>query len=215
VLTAALAGAVAGYGIAVPVGAIAVLIVSTAATRGLAAGLAAGIGTASADGIYASLAALFGAALGDAIAPWLVSLRVLAAAVLAAIGLAGLWRLRRATTSRGTAAPPPAGGPPPGPRGPVGTYFRFVGLTLLNPVTVIYFAALMVALPALGTATAERLAFAGGAFTASLSWQCGLAAVGAMLHRWTFLAGRVALSGIGYVIVLAFAVRIGSQALFG
>jgi arginine exporter protein ArgO len=206
-LTSAVAGALAGFGIAIPVGAIAVLIVTTAAARGAVVGFAAGAGTASADGIYASLAALFGAALSGVIAPWLTGLRVAAAVVLAAIGLIGLWRLRRAPAL----APAVAG---------VGasakaTYLRFLGLTLLNPVTVIYFAALMVALPAIGTAPSERLAFAGGAFAASLTWQTLLAGVGAVLHRRTSAGSRTILSVVGYLIVLAFAVRIGAQAVFG
>lgn len=211
-LTSAIAGALAGFGIAIPVGAIAVLIIATAASRGLAVGLAAGAGAASADGIYASLAALFGAALSGAVAPWLADLRVVAALALAAIGVAGLWRLWRVWRAI------PAG-PDPSPslvrRGARSTYARFLGLTLLNPVTVIYFAALMVALPVIGAAPAERLVFAAGAFVASLSWQSLLAIVGAVLHRRTSPGGRVVLSAVGYCIVLGFAVRIGAQAILG
>lgn len=210
-LTSAIAGALAGFGIAIPVGAIAVLIVTTAAARGAIVGFAAGAGTASADGIYASLAALSGAALSGVIAPWLAGLRVAAAIVLAGIGLIGLWRLRGAST-------PAVDGPPAAGAiavGPGTTYLRFLGLTLLNPVTIIYFAALMVALPALGAAPSERLAFAGGAFAASLSWQTLLAGVGAVLHRRTSAGSRTILSVVGYLIVLAFAVRIGAQAVFG
>ena len=73
----------------------------------------------------------------------------------------------------------------------------------------------MVALPAIGTAPAERLAFAAGAFVASLSWQSVLAVVGAVLHRRTSPAGRTVLSAVGYLIVLGFAVRIGAQAILG
>ncbi len=211
-LTSAIAGALAGFGIAIPVGAIAVLIIATAASCGLAIGLAAGAGAASADGIYASLAALFGAALSGAVAPWLADLRVLAALALAAIGVAGLWRLWRVWRAT-SAGPDPARSPTSA--GARSTYARLLGLTLLNPVTVIYFAALMVALPAIGAAPAERLAFAAGAFVASLSWQSLLAIVGAVLHRRTSPGGRVVLSTVGYVIVLGFAVRIGAQAILG
>lgn len=209
-LTSAVAGALAGFGIAIPVGAIAVLIIATAASRGLAAGLAAGAGAATADGVYATLAALFGAALSGVIAPWLVDLRVAAVVVLAAIGLGGLWRLRRQAALRADVAAP--NGQRAGARG---TYARFLGLTLLNPVTVIYFAALMVALPAIGAAPAERLAFAAGAFLASLSWQSLLAVGGAVLHRRISPGGRTALSAVGYLIVLGFAVRIGAQVVLG
>jgi len=214
VLTSAIAGALAGFGIAIPVGAIAVLIIATAASRGLAVGLAAGAGAASADGIYASLAALFGAALGGTIAPWLADLRVVAALALAAIGVVGLWRVGQAWRAA-SAGPDPAPSPARTGAGAGGTYARFLGLTLLNPVTVIYFAALMVALPAIGATPVERLAFAAGAFVASLSWQSLLAVVGAVLHRRTSSTGRIVLSAVGYLIVLGFAVRIGAQAILG
>ncbi|HTS14469.1 MAG TPA: LysE family transporter [Candidatus Sulfotelmatobacter sp.] len=209
-LTSAIAGGLAGFGIAIPVGAIAVLLIATAASRGLAVGLAAGAGVASADGIYATLAAVFGAALSTVVTPWLGDLRVVAAIVLAAIGLGGLWRLRRRATPAADRAA--ANGQPAGARG---TYARFLGLTLLNPVTVIYFAALMVAVPATGAAPAERLAFAAGAFAASLAWQSLLAVVGAILHRRASVASRSLLSAGGYLIVLAFAARIGAQAILG
>ncbi|MFI5261959.1 MAG: LysE family transporter [Candidatus Limnocylindrales bacterium] len=219
-LSAAVAGAVAGYAIAIPVGVIAILILSTAASRGLVVGLAAGAGAASADGAYALLAALFGTAVGTALAPWLMPLRVVAAVALAAIGAAGLWSVRREALA--TSAPTPGGAPQAG-AGPAvsgvrrpgagATYLRFLGLTLLNPVTVIYFAALMVGLPAIGSDLADRLAFVVGAFVASLSWQSLLAAVGAVLHRRTAGRGRLVLSTLGYLIVLAFAVRIGLDVL--
>ena len=61
--TAFLAGVVAGYGVAVPVGAIAVLIAGLSARTSLRVGAAAGMGAATADGIYALIAVLGGAAL--------------------------------------------------------------------------------------------------------------------------------------------------------
>ena len=50
----------------------------------------------------------------------------------------------------------------------------------MNPSTVVYFAALVVGLPAVGGGTAERIVFAAGAFLASISWQSLLAVVGAV-----------------------------------
>ena len=50
-----LAGAVAGYGIAIPVGAIAILILETGLQRGFRLAAAAGTGAAVADGIYATV----------------------------------------------------------------------------------------------------------------------------------------------------------------
>ncbi len=76
------AGLLAGYGIAVPVGAIGVLIVGLAARTTLTTGAAAALGVATADGLYALVAVLGGAALAAALAPVAGPLRWAAAAVL-------------------------------------------------------------------------------------------------------------------------------------
>ena len=81
-------GLLAGYGVAIPVGAIAALIVSLTARTSLAVGSAAALGVATADGIYALLAAFGGAALAHVIQPVSRPLR------WAAIAAAGRARAR-------------------------------------------------------------------------------------------------------------------------
>ncbi|MGB3218168.1 MAG: lysine transporter LysE, partial [Anaerolineae bacterium] len=90
-------GVIAGYGIAIPVGAIAILIVDTALRGGFVPGFMAGAGAASADLLYAALAAVAGQTLALALAPFAVTLRLLSALVLLALGGWGLWRLHRRT----------------------------------------------------------------------------------------------------------------------
>ena len=81
---------------------------------------------------------------------------------------------------------------------------------MLNPVTIAYFAALMVGLPSLNAAP-ERIALAVGAFVASVSWQMLLAAFGAVLGRGSNRRIRVASAVIGNFIVLGFGLLILSQ----
>jgi threonine/homoserine/homoserine lactone efflux protein len=201
-LEAAVAGAIAGYAIAIPVGAIAVMIIHVGLTSGLRAGVFAAAGAASADFIYASLAALAGLAITPLIAPLILPVRVVGGLILIALGVRGLaveWRARQ----HGGAGLTPA---TPVPHGR--TYFQLLGLTLLNPATVIYFAALVVGLPFLG-GVPERIAFAVAAFLASLSWQIVLAAFGAMLGRGaghrlrlpTVIAGNLVIIGFGLVVL--------------
>ncbi len=205
------AGVFAGYGVAVPVGAIAILIIEASTRRGFGLGASAGAGAATADGLYALLAALFGVALAAAVTPLVGPLRAVAVLVLVAIAARGLAGLRnaRSRTIAGP-APDPDGGP-----GTLGTYGRFLGLTLLNPMTVIYFGALIVGLPSTGEGTAAKAAFVVGAFLASLSWQTLLAAFGALLHRRASPALSVGVSVVGYLIVLGFAARIALDLLAG
>ncbi len=199
-----LAGAVAGYVIAIPVGAIAVLIVETGIRRGFRPAAAAGAGAASADGLYALLAVIGGTALASLIEPIERPLRVLAVAALLALGLRGLWAAWHSRA--GAVATSPAARP-----ALAATYARFLGLTLLNPATVIYFAALILALPNLGSTPLERGAFAVGAFLASLSWQTTLAAIGAVAHHRLPPRFQVGLSFLGGVLILGFALILATD----
>ncbi len=196
-------GALAGAAIAIPVGAIAVLIVELGIRRGFRVAAAAGAGAATADGLYATLAALGGTTAAAILAPWGGSLRAVAVVALLAVGGRGLVRALRAPADLPTEAGAPAG--------QLSTFLRFVGLTLLNPQTVIYFAALMLGLPDVGRGPAERAAFVAGAFLASVAWQTVLAAVGAVAHHRLPSAFRLALSIAGNVLILAFAAAIAGD----
>lgn len=215
VIPAFLAGAAAGYGIAIPVGAIAILIVETGLRRGFRLAAAAGAGAAAADGAYAAVAAAFGTALAGLLAPIATPLRVVAVLVLIAIAARGLLGLRAGAAP--AAEPDPA--IPPGidaaERGGSAwrTFGVFLGLTLLNPVTVTYFAALILGLAATGAGPLEQAAFVAGAFVASLSWQTLLAAVGAFLHARLAPRLRAAVILLGNAIILGFAVVIAAGLL--
>ena len=93
------------------------------------------------------------------------------------------------------------------------TYLVFLGLTLLNPVTVTYFAALILGLTATGAGPAEKAAFVAGAFLASLSWQLLIAAVGAFLHRRLPPRLRAGVILLGNAIILLFAAVIAAGLL--
>jgi threonine/homoserine/homoserine lactone efflux protein len=211
-----LAGVVAGYGVAIPVGAIAVLIVDASLRRGLRVGLAAGAGAATADGLYAGLAVLAGAAIARLVTPIQTELGWLSVTALVLIALRGLLVLRRelagpsAAELRTTVGPGAGDGGHGGTSGdsPSRTYLRFLALTVINPMTVVYFAALVLGLPSLGDGAAERVAFVAGAFLASISWQSLLAGVGAIVHRRLPARSRLATSLLGNLIVLAFAANI-------
>ncbi len=199
-LSAALiAGVSAGLAVAVPLGPIGVMIVDTGIRDGARPALAAGLGTATVDGLYATAAALFGAAIGAWLAPAEDALRIVAAAVLAGIGLFGLLRLRHGGTTAAEPKPPP----------PAHHIFaRFVALTAVNPATAATFAALMLGLPAVADGSAaDRAAFVAFAFLASLAWQSALAGSGALLGQRLPASGRRWTSLAGSLIVLALAIR--------
>jgi arginine exporter protein ArgO len=201
-----LLGLIAGYGIAVPVGAIAVLILETGLRRGLRPAMAAGGGAASADVVYASLAAAVGEALAPAIQAWGRALSVAGGATLVAIGGLMLWRLRR--NHIGSRSTGPAYRVATDPQaGPVSIYLKFLGLTLLNPQTIVYFSSLVLG-GGPGRPSADRMVlFVLGAGLASLSWQWLLAGVSSLGRKALPQSMRVATTLLGSLIVSALGVR--------
>jgi arginine exporter protein ArgO len=171
------AGLWAGYAVAIPVGALAVLLVSLTARTSFRVGASGALGVATADGLYATAAVLGGAALANAIRPVAGSLRWLAAAVLIAIAI------RVALNARhGPEIANDFGGRQPALGRPGRAYLGFLGLTLLNPWAIIYFAALALGWPD-DTGAPAQVAFTAAVFTASASWQLLLATSGALLGR--------------------------------
>jgi threonine/homoserine/homoserine lactone efflux protein len=199
-------GVLAGFGIAIPVGAIAILIVDSSLRQGFRTGFAAGAGAATVDLIYALLAVLVGAALASIIAPYALTLRVVSAVILVAVGGYGIWRVRSANPGREIDQEHG------NERGLLGTYARFIGLTLLNPITIVYFAALILAREAGATMTAfDRFLFVLGAGLASLSWQTLLAGTGALAKRYLSPRFQLIASVFGNLLVIALGIRIAIQ----
>ena len=93
--------------------------------------------------------------------------------------------------------------------GVVTLYLALLGITLLNPTTVIYFAALVLGSQASGPAgPLEQSVFVLAAFAASASWQVLLAGSGALLGRaLTGHRGRLATALVASGVMTALAVR--------
>lgn len=192
-------GILAGYGIAIPVGPIAVLLLDTGIGRGFRIASAAAVGVASADLVFASIAALAGLAVADRLEPWADTVRIASAGVLLAIAAYRSYALTRPARTRSSR-----------PERSVGAiYATFLGLTLLNPATVAYFAALILGFrPGVVSSTADKLVFVAGAFVASASWQLLLAGMGAGLHKRLSQRGRLVTALLGNAVIVALALRL-------
>jgi arginine exporter protein ArgO len=198
---ALVAGLLAGYGVAVPVGAIAAVIVSLTARTSLRVGAAAALGVATADGAYALAAVLGGAALARLIEPVALPLRWVAAAVL--VGFA----VRNGVTALRHHRDPAAARDGTGLGTPARAYLGLLGLTLLNPATVVYFGALVLGRQADEDPTpVAQAVFVAAAFAASASWQLLLACGGSLVGRLlTGPRGRLitALASSAVILLLA------------
>src|SRR5215217_5606244 len=97
---AILSGLLAGWGVAIPLGAIGVMIVDLGMRAGFRPAAAAAAGVATADLLYAAVAAAAGAAAAHLLAPHEHVLRLVSAGVLAAVAVLGLLALRRRSEVR-------------------------------------------------------------------------------------------------------------------
>jgi threonine/homoserine/homoserine lactone efflux protein len=192
---ALLAGLVAGIAIAMQVGAVSLLLIEASVVAGPRVGVAAGMGVATADLGYAAVAAAAGGAAGAALSSHESEIRIFAAAVLAAIAVHGLLRLR---------TEPPA---PVAHDGAAGAhYLRFLAITGANPLTIASFAAVAAALSLDGPGAA--VAFALGVGAASAAWHVVLTLAAGHAGRWVTPAIRRTLAIGGRLVVLAIAVHL-------
>ena len=167
---------------------------------GFRIGFMAAAGAATADTLFATAAVVGGAALVLILEPIQAPLRVGSAAVLMALGLL---MLRRAFGAS------PVGDKSAGKRTALPMYGQFLGLTIINPMTVVYFTALVLGLGGSMAPTLSRGAlFVAGAGLASLMWQVVLAAMGAFSGRFMSPNLTMAARLLGSFIVLGLAARI-------
>lgn len=202
-------GALVGLGVAMPLGAIGVLLLQTGVRRGFRVAAVGGLGVATVDLVYAVVAVLAGAAVAGVLEGHERPVQVASALVLGAVAVTGVVRWWRA---RGRAAVDPDGTRPDGARpdgaSPARTFGGFVALTAINPLTVVYFAAVVAGLADRLTSPADRVAFVVGIGAASAAWQVGLGAVGAALGAKVGPRTRSALTLAGHGVVGALAVAL-------
>jgi arginine exporter protein ArgO len=196
---ALLAGLLAGYGIAMPVGAVATYLVTLTARTSARVGAAGALGVASADGLYAVVAVIGGAALTGLIAAVAEPLRWASAVVLIALAVRIAWTALR--DHRSGEQPVTDGGVRTAPR----AFATLLGITLLNPVTVLYFSALVLGSKANGLGGAAQSAvFVVAAFAASASWQLLLVGGGVALGRvLTGRTGRLIIGLVSSAVIIA------------
>jgi putative LysE/RhtB family amino acid efflux pump len=167
-------GAAIGLAIAAPVGPIGVLCIRRTIAGGMRLGFAAGLGAASADALYAGVAT-FALALATAyVARITQPLHMIGGAFLIWLGLTTALRV-----------PPEAGAAPPPPRAYAAAFLSTFGLTVVNPATIVSFAAVLAgaafgAQPPAGLGAVRLVA---GVFAGSALWWLVLSAAVGIVRR--------------------------------
>lgn len=207
----AVAGILAGLGVAMPLGAIAAIVLREGVVNGFRVSAASATGVATVDLLYCMLAMT----LGTLVAPHVHQHRgiflILSGALVVAMGARQLrYGLRRH--------------PPAGPAAQVqGTsaraaYLRLVALTAVNPMTLLYFVALSSVVAAPESSWIASVVFVVAVGVSSLAWQLGLAAAGSVLGGSLGDRARPRIDVAASVIVLALGLGVmfkGIQAITG
>jgi threonine/homoserine/homoserine lactone efflux protein len=199
------AGLVAGFGVAMPMGPVAVYLVTLTAHTSVRVGTAAALGIATVDAGYALIATVAGSAVVRVLRPVLPVLHWTAAAILLALGV---WMALGALTDRVGSASAIVAQRMSAAR----AYVQLSALTLVNPSTVVYFAALVVGLrPLSGYAPAfvSGVVFVAAVFVASASWQLLLTGGGVLVgRRLVSRSGQRYTGLVSGLVILALAARV-------
>ena len=198
------AGLAAGLGIALPLGAIGVLIVREGVERGIRAAGVAALAVATVDFGYALVAVVVGDRIADALSGIERVVQVVGALALTAVVVIGVRDLLRSVRV-GITEPSAL---PDLPVGYLRTFLRFVGLTAINPMTAVYFVALTAGLSQRLSGPGAGAAFAVGVFLGSLAWQMVLAIGGGTAGSRMSERVRIGVSLAGYAIVAGYAVKL-------
>lgn len=167
--TPAATGVVAGLGAAMPLGAIAALLLREGLVNGFRVAAAAAAGVATVDLIYCAIATLTGATFAPVIDDHRGAFLLASGLLIVAIGVRQLCQAlkhdtRGAQDVERTSARRAFG--------------RFVGLTAVNPITLVYFVALSGAATTSGGSWVGSVVFVAAVGGSSLAWQLLLAGVG-------------------------------------
>ena len=194
-------GLLIGFSIAAPVGPIAILCIKRTITSGRVYGLASGLGAASADAVYGSIAAFSLTIISNFLIHQQNWLRVFGGIFLCYLGIKTLFSIPEFSTAQARRL------------SLLNAYASTFFLTLTNPLTILFFAAVFagLGLVKLQATYASAISIVAGVFLGSSGWWLFLSSV---VHR---LRGRIQTTGLLWVnrlsglIILGF----GIAALIG
>ena len=194
-------GALAGLALAIPLGPMAVLLISTTLKHGRGIGAFGALAMASVDFSYAALVFAFGNVIVNVLTGWILPLRLLGSAILVYVGVKIFLDARKSSKIES-----PDLSDSPASR--FKTYAKFFGLTFLNPATAFYFFGITPSVAALsqGTGFWTIGLFAFGVFAGSVVWQMGLVLAAHLTKSFTDVKVQHRIQYVGAGLILALAV---------
>jgi threonine/homoserine/homoserine lactone efflux protein len=194
-------GALAGLALAIPLGPMAILLISTTLKHGRGIGVFGALAMASVDLSYAALVFAFGNVIINLLTGWVLPLRLLGSAILVYVAVKIFIDARKSSSIEN-----PDLSDSPASR--FKTYAKFFGLTVLNPATAFYFFGITPSVAALsqGTGFWSIGLFALGVFVGSGVWQMGLVVAAHLTKSFTDVKVQHRIQYVGAGLILALAV---------
>ena len=194
-------GALAGLALAIPLGPMAILLISTTLKHGRSIGIFGALAMASVDFSYATLVFAFGTAIVNLLAGWVLPLRILGSTILAYVALKIFLDARKNSKIE---APELSNSP----TSRLKTYAKFFGLTILNPATAFYFFGITPSVSAIsqGTGLWAISLFSVGVFLGSVIWQLGLVFAAQITRAFTDSKVQHRIQYAGAILILVLAI---------
>lgn len=193
-------GALAGLALAIPLGPMAILLISTTLKHDTGIGIFGALAMATVDFGYAALVFAFGNVIINLLTGFLFPLRILGSAILVFVAIKIFLDARKISVIEGpdlTASPSSR----------FKTYAKFFGLTVLNPATAFYFFGITPSVAALSQVTDlwGIALFAIGVFLGSVVWQMSLVLAAHLTKSFTDVKvqKRIQYFGAALIVVLA------------
>ncbi|WP_338885991.1 LysE family transporter [Rhodococcus sovatensis] len=191
--TPAAAGILAGLGVAMPMGAIAALLLREGLVNGFRVGASAAAGVATVDVCYCTVATLTGATFSRAIEDHRGAFLLASGVLIVTIGIR---QLCQEFEQRNPLAPEVVRAPA------TKAFARFVGLTAINPITLVYFVALSGAVSVSSASWVGAAVFVVAVGGSSLAWQLLLAGLGSLFGTSVSLRTTRAVGVVASLLVV-------------
>lgn len=195
-------GLVAGIALAIPLGPMAILLISTTIKHGRGIGVFGALAMASVDFSYAALVFAFGNAVVTSLSQFVLPMRLIGSAILVFVAVRIFLEARRSAKLE---SPELANSP----SSRFKTYAKFFGLTVLNPATAFYFVGIT---PSVAVMAGDDnsgfgvLEFAIGVFAGSVVWQLSLVFAAHLTAKFTDVRVQHRIQYAGALLILALAI---------
>lgn len=195
-------GVFAGLALAIPLGPMAILLISTTIKYGRGIGVFGALAMATVDLSYAGVVFAFGNLAILLLTDWMFAMRLVGSLILTFVAARIFIDARRSSAlalSSSQLAKPTRSA----------TFAKFFGLTVLNPATAFYFVGItpsVAELASTGDLLVGIVLFALGVFLGSLVWQFGLVYAATITSKFTNHRVQQGIQYAGALLILILAI---------